>query len=259
MLNGSNLEAKDWIEWTPLHCAVWANKIDAVRCLVEEFNAEVDSKNRNKETPLRLAFKANYHHIIKCLLAAGADLEAINIEGQTILHWAARTGKINMVHHLICKLNVNMEAKDRYNHTPIQVAMNFDKFHVVWALMQLGADLGDIDKNDLIVKASIMGHNGAVRKLVASGVNLNHRDSMAHRTPLQWAIKEGKSDVILTLLEIGASLSSKDRYHKTAYDWAALYKDTEAVMILSAWKEANQNTVQVTQDESSSNDSSTSE
>lgn len=233
--HGSDLSATDWIEWTPLHCAVWANKTEAVRCLVEEFQADVEPKTRTLETPLRLAFKANNPTVIKCLLAAGANLEAIDCEGQTVLHWAARNGKVNIIHYLVVKLNADIESKDKYGRTPLVVANDFRKFEVVFYLMQLGANLQNLNKDDLVLRASKCGHTGAIKRLLTEGANLNQVSDTQDRTPLHWAIREGEHEMVKTLLEHGASISKLDKYHKTPIEWAKLYDEKDAVEILTMW------------------------
>ncbi|MCC7494845.1 MAG: ankyrin repeat domain-containing protein [Fimbriimonadaceae bacterium] len=82
------LEARDKDGSTPLHCAAWKGHLAVVEVLLAA-GAEVAAVNQNEHwgsTPLHAAAHANQAAIASCLIAAGADVNARDAAGQTPLH-----------------------------------------------------------------------------------------------------------------------------------------------------------------------------
>ena len=83
---------------TPLHCAVFYNKKNIVRLLIDN-GAYVNAKNKKKIAPLHIAtFKSRESkqydsNIIELLIQKGADINAEDIDGFTPSYYASSEGK----------------------------------------------------------------------------------------------------------------------------------------------------------------------
>lgn len=109
--------------WTPLHMAVFFGHIDLVRFLLDA-GADIDalSKNGQDLTPLHSAL-ANPHHakVSLLLIEKGADITLAQSEGYTPLHYAAANGTDDVVIHLLA-MNANRSAKTKDGKTPLDLA-----------------------------------------------------------------------------------------------------------------------------------------
>ncbi|MBQ7607068.1 MAG: ankyrin repeat domain-containing protein, partial [Desulfovibrionaceae bacterium] len=64
---------------------------------------DVNTKNKDKDTPLHWAARNGYTEVAKLLIDKGADVNAKNEDGHTPLHWAARNGYTEVAKLLIDK------------------------------------------------------------------------------------------------------------------------------------------------------------
>jgi len=79
------VEARDTDDSTPLHCAAWKGHLHIVEVLVAA-GADVNAVNQNGHwgtTPLHAAAHANQAKIAEFLLAHGAIPKALDAEGRT--------------------------------------------------------------------------------------------------------------------------------------------------------------------------------
>ena len=81
------IDARDKDYSTPLHCAVWKGNLEVVRALLDA-GADVNALNQNDHwgnTPLHAAAHANHTAIAQLLIQRGASLEARDANGRTPL------------------------------------------------------------------------------------------------------------------------------------------------------------------------------
>jgi ankyrin repeat protein len=77
---------------------------------------------------------------IETLLAAGADIDALDEHGQTALMNAARDGRVAVV-HLLIKRGANLDHRAKYGLTAVMLAVIRDHEDIVRLLVDAGADL----------------------------------------------------------------------------------------------------------------------
>ena len=101
--NGANVNAKTDGDWTPLMMAA-ANNIDpeVLRVLINA-GAIIDAKNVRPagETALWLAVERNTFDVVKVLIDAGANVNAVDKYGYTVLMIAAEVGTPQVVGALL--------------------------------------------------------------------------------------------------------------------------------------------------------------
>ncbi|KAF8251387.1 ankyrin [Wilcoxina mikolae CBS 423.85] len=98
---------------------------------------------------LLLAAAGGFVETVKLLLAYKPDGytgSAMHACGLSLLHVAARAGSDDIVELLVRK-GANMEAKDRYNHTPLHDASVSGNVSVVRVLVENGANTYDLQKS----------------------------------------------------------------------------------------------------------------
>jgi hypothetical protein len=130
---------------TPLHIACRYGKIDAMNELFK-LGAEVNAKNKKGMTPLMMAvqykdnskkIKKNKHNpfddfrltpvaiMIKSLLIKGANINATNNNGETVLHIIVKKGQtsihLSMIVRMLMESGVDVEIKDNDGKTALAI------------------------------------------------------------------------------------------------------------------------------------------
>lgn len=139
----------EYIRATRYLCSVPDVSEDLVAWLFErtKFNPNVDKHyfegrfDRRKDAPLHIAARYGHGTLVKQLLAAGANPEAINGQGETPLHTAAMFGNTDVIEQLLAA-GVNVDIKDPFGNTPLQAAVKCNEvsLSVVQQLLAAGAD-----------------------------------------------------------------------------------------------------------------------
>ena len=167
--------------------------------------------------------------IVAALVAAGADLEAINKKHHTPL-FEARSGalpgfprsqRFSIVNKLV-ELGVNVHAVDNGGRTALMVAAQSGDAFVVHGLIQVGArlDTEDEDGNTAIMLAAIGGRLDVVSVLVKAGAKLDVCDKGGNTAIMHAAVK-GDTNVASQLFEASANLEVCNKDGNTATMLAA--------------------------------------
>ena len=82
--------------WTPLHYAIYGNRLDLAQFLVEH-GAKLDLRAPNGRTALMLATQQAQLDTVRWLVSSGADLSAKDYEGKSALDIAREKGQTEIV------------------------------------------------------------------------------------------------------------------------------------------------------------------
>lgn len=186
--------------------------------LLHRNGADVDVRDRYKDTPLREACRAGALDILQWLLDHGADLNAQNYVGWTALHGAINYGQPQAFHMLIAR-NPDIHIRTNLGKSPLHLAaspqVNRDHVDLMQVLLDCGADPNARDNDDStplhhsswwekegypLLKGTVEG----TRLLLEHGAIIDAEDNKG-RTPLQLAREHGRQDVMICLLQYGAS------------------------------------------------------
>ncbi|KAI8498788.1 hypothetical protein Bbelb_232410 [Branchiostoma belcheri] len=126
---------------------------------------------------------------VTALLKQGVDVNCVDEDEDTPLHFAAYGGHVGVV-ELLLKAGAQVDSRDLHDNTPLH-------------------------------EAAKGGHVGVVELLLKAGAQVDSRDEIGN-TPLHKAASGGHVDVAELLLKSGAQVdSSRNWFHKTPEDMAA--------------------------------------
>ncbi|KAK5653624.1 hypothetical protein OQA88_8654 [Cercophora sp. LCS_1] len=187
-----------------------------------------ETRYAKSETLLHRATKRTVRAMAaRVLLRAGANLEALNDDGRTPLHLAARLG--NGIAQLLIESGASPNVSDREGNTPLHLAVEGGNLRVVEALLSHGADVKTVTKTGrtpIHMTHGVYhyeGFNTILSRLVDAGSDINHADNNGN-TPLHLAFMESHFRFAELLLERGADMHKANKEGKTALDLMPPYR-----------------------------------
>jgi len=204
--NGADVNIGDYNGWTPLHSA-WS---DTIAKLLVSYGAQLDAKTNFGRTPLFKAVSVDiFRDIALYLISQGADINAVDKHGNTLLHVAIWNRDMELPKLIIAK-GLNINIKNKFNETPLHIVARFQS-------------------------------KKEAEYLIACGADVNARDS-EQQTPLHWAAARGNYDVVDLLISKGADANATDTLGHTPLYYALLANDSKGAHILrkSTFKERNE-------------------
>lgn len=131
VLLGANPNARNQGGYTPLRAAIlpmftdYRPKTTATVELLLAAGADVNALDGEGETPLLVAsrYVRVSEPIIHLLLDRGADVKGADLNGQTVLHRSVNGGSTELIGRLI-KLGVMVDSKDKDGNTPLSYAVS---------------------------------------------------------------------------------------------------------------------------------------
>lgn len=132
---------------------IWdAAERGSLPAVISYFKEDPNNINKRNEsfhsyTPLMYASRKGHANIVRFLLSKGADVDAINTDGNTALLIASYWGHSSVVKNLINKgANLNIQNKDL--RAALHAAVAGEKLEIVKLLVQKGADTNLKDEAD---------------------------------------------------------------------------------------------------------------
>ena len=206
----------------PLHDAAGAGDDLAavVHLLAAPHNIDVNAKASGGccyygGTALHEAAYAGRPVIAATLLAAGADPDATDEDGNAPLHWTVvEEGLDNAsVASVLISANANVDAKNGLGETPLHLAAFWDDYAVVASLLvSAGADPdAQTDKGQTPLHRAVFtdeAHASVVAVLISAGADANLKDD-AGDAPLHIAARnDDVFPLAAPLLDAGASVNA---------------------------------------------------
>jgi ankyrin repeat protein len=173
-------------------------------CLAAVFHA-ADTDRRLIE-----AVKNGNREAVRALLKQNAPVNALDADGTSALHWAARADDIETV-QILLKAGANAVIADRYGITPLSLAAEVGDAVMIETLVKAGADVNATqpDGETVLMTAARTGKPDALKVLISHGANVNAREKQFGETALMWAAAENNAAAIRVLAEAGADKNAR--------------------------------------------------
>ncbi len=150
----------------------------------------------------------------------------------TALHWAARTGHLEVARALLLAKG-EVDARDKDGWTPLHWAASVGDRSVAELLLAYKAAVSATasDGTTPLHWAADKGHSEVAKALLARAAQVNVEDS-GGQTPLHWAARAGHNDVVTLLISSKANINHRDHKGATALDYAEDKKHEDVALFL---------------------------
>ncbi|KAM6986801.1 ankyrin repeat domain-containing protein 55 [Aplochiton taeniatus] len=201
---------------TALHWASFHNRPEHVQALLQK-GADPTLADKDFKTALHWAVQSGSKDMCSMILDHSLGSSVINYDdenGKTCVHIAAAAGYSVILYELARFAETNLQALDVDERTPLHWAAAAGKEECVQALLMLGVEPGprDINENTPLTYAMYCGHTACIKLLSAD----NRSDSAGQLTPQgsgeQAQKKEGKFRM---LNQIFSCKRRKEEQHAT--------------------------------------------
>jgi ankyrin repeat protein len=203
ILRGVEHTLKDPMGRTPLFTAAKNSNVEIASLLIEA-GADIAVANNNGWTPLNSASENGHLEVVKFLIEKGANP---NVQGGpygNAFQVASYKGH-EMILKLLLENGVDSDAGDKNIHswTPLHLAARGDNIRTFQFLVNLGLDLSALDaKGDGVLCYASSG--GSLDTLQAAlDLGLTSSLENTHWSPLHWACRSGKLEVVELLIKEG--------------------------------------------------------
>ncbi len=174
------------------------------------------------------AAKNGHHKVVSYLLLHGADKNAANEDGDSLLHTVCTKRNLALV-KLVLAAGANTEVRGQEQFTPLCYACRYGLVEVVPLLLDAGAAINNTSREvSPLSTACTFGHRAIVECLLAAGADM----TAGSLPPLQAAAEAGSSDIIERLLAAGADKNAQNASGSTALNCAAAQGQVDAMRIL---------------------------
>lgn len=208
----------------------WVNKL--------KHFAHVSRKNTYETEALFSVIRGGDQKLVHLLLEKGADVNARDADGITLLHCAILS-RSEMIVRLLLENGVDTEARDKEGNTPLLFAISEGDKVIVRLLLEKGADI-DVKNNNgqTALMSSIWApKDTVVQLLLEKGVDINARAN-GGQTALLFAVEYDREMMVRLLLEKGADVNMRREDETTALT-SAISRKGEMITRLLLKKDAD--------------------
>src|SRR6186713_16904 len=145
------------------------------------------------QTALLDATRGADHSAAVGLLVERADPNQAESDGTTPLHWAVHNDDAELVQRLLAA-GANVAAVNDYGATPMSEAAVAANPAVLEVLLKAGAnvDSPNVDGQTALMVVARGGNTAAAKVLIDAGANVNAREERKDQTALMWAVAQSQ-------------------------------------------------------------------
>lgn len=206
---------------TPLMCAIANHKLKLATFFLE-VGANPNAQNKNGSTLLQYAAQAGMLELLQRFQELGQDIQYANAIGETALHFACRASHLHIAQYLISQgADVNAEASSGV--TPLYWCANAEKIETLKnrlacaeLLMKNGANPNLGKANPIIAAAFNLINHEFIPLLLKYESNPNDEDVNKYSVLQLVIAKKGSLETVKTLVEAGADVNHISKYNDTA-------------------------------------------
>ncbi len=146
--------------------------------------------------------------VLAAITSPDLDLDAMEADGSTALHWATYAADRDLVRALL-EAGARADITNRYGSSPLSEAVKLGDLDLVRMLLDAGADPDspNQDKQTALMLASFIGSLDIASLLIERGANVNAIEDFRGQTALMWAASENHPEVVELLIAHGADVS----------------------------------------------------
>ena len=138
--NNANVEIAAFDRKTPLIIAVGNSYLETAKILIEN-GANINNTNGDSwaDTPLMTASRLGLDNVVRILLSRNADINAVDMNGNTALHTAALNSQLSVI-KLLLEKNPNLDIQNKVGNTALHLAVISGNIDIVGELVLKGAN-----------------------------------------------------------------------------------------------------------------------
>lgn len=138
--NGANVNSLMQDGVSLIGYAIAQNNMDLLQMLIEN-GANVNNTNGDSwaDTPLKTASRLGLDNVVRILLTRNADINAVDMNGNTALHTAALNSQLSVV-KLLLEKNPNLDIQNKVGNTALHLAVISGNIDIVGELVLKGAN-----------------------------------------------------------------------------------------------------------------------
>lgn len=202
----------------PWFCAVDSGDIGEVRKMLGNVDINKRDVSDANQTALMKAAASGWEPIADELIRAGADLDAVDANGDTALHYSADFEEARVM-KLLLDAGAKMDLQDKWGQTPLIMCASDQNWDGFCLLMEKRADVGKATPRGGTALHYAAGHGdmSMVKALLERGERVDAPIEKSGETPLIVACREWAHSYIMEpLLVGGADVNARDKEGKTA-------------------------------------------
>jgi len=144
-----------------------------------------------------------------------ADINALEADGTTPLHWAVRADDLAKVNKLLAA-GADVKAANRYGVTPLFLACQNANPAMIERLLKAGADPNSVstEGETALMTVARTGVVEAAKVLLDHGAKVDAREEWHGQTALMWAVDEKHPAMMKELIAHGADVNAVSNINK---------------------------------------------
>ena len=241
--SGADVNAVGGESLSALHIASGKGLTEVVAFLMKN-GADINRPERSGGcTPLMIAVALKNLETVSKLLELGADVSAVDLEGNSALHNACKNNISNIIAELISH-GADLNQRNNEGKTPFMRIAQQGHPETVRSLLELGADVNVMDLYGNTALHFACGKGDFLKIvdiLLTNGADINHRGDQGY-TPLMVASQQGCLQAVIKLLDLGSEVDILSDYGESALNIArkkghtAIAKKIERIALHGAEK-----------------------
>lgn len=197
-------------ESSPLHQAVSRGHLESAKVLINA-DADLEFEADDGITPLMEAIERSDLAMVRLLVESGANVEATDRFGRSVLEYARQTGK-EILQYLANRINANQQQA--FNNVELVgdcvEAIRAGDLNLLKTLIGQGVDINARDNEGytLLMDAAFYGQTKIVKYLIQLGADVNTIELRGGDTALTHAARTFNWKLVETLLSAGADVNA---------------------------------------------------
>lgn len=221
--HGANPLLPDAAGWTVLRSvAGTSSDAELLEMIAPYCGKGVDTRDHWGETALMPAVRNAPLGGVKALIAAGADVNARDAKGASVLEHAVKSSREYAAAVVAALLDAGADFSAETQQRVMIPAAQSARPEVLCLLLERGADVNlPLQHGNTLLHYAVSNANpGGCEVLLAAGADVNQQNE-AGLTPLHWAVQGADTAAVELLLRAGANPHLPDSYGRTPLQLAS--------------------------------------